>query len=181
MDDFSVFESSFDLCLANLEVVLKRCVETNLILNWEKYHFIVTEGIVLGQKISSKGIEVDKAKVDVIEKLPPPTNVKGIRSFLGHAGFYRRFIKDFSKIAKPLSNLLNKDISFNFDAECLNAFNLLKTSLVSTPIIIAPNWELDFELMFDASGYAVGAVFGQRKKKNFIPYTMLVKSLMNIK
>jgi len=147
--------------------VLKRCVETNLILNWEKCHFMVTEGIVLGHKISSKCIEVDKAKVDVIEKLPPPTNVKGIRSFLRHAGFYRRFINDFSKIAKPLSNLLNKDISFNFDVECLNAFNLLKTSLNSAPIIIAPNWELDFELMCDESDYAVGAVLGQRKNKIF--------------
>lgn len=167
MDDFSEFGSSFDLCLANLEVVLKRCVETNLILNWEKCHFMVTEGIVLGHKISSKGIEVDKAKVDVIEKLPPPTNVKGIRTFLGHAGFYRRFIKDFSKIAKPLSNLLNKDISFNFDAECLNVFNLLITSLVSAPIITTPNWELDFELMCDTSDYVVGAVLGQRKNKIF--------------
>ena len=110
---------------------------------------------------------MDKAKVDVIEKLPPPTNVKGIRSFLGHAGFYRRFIKDFSKIAKPLSNLLNKDTSFNFDAECLNVFNLLKTSLVSAPIITAPNWELDFELMCDASDYAVRVVLGQRKNKIF--------------
>nr|KYP66266.1 Retrovirus-related Pol polyprotein from transposon 17.6 [Cajanus cajan] len=93
MDDFSVFGSSFDECLANLEVVLRRCLETNLILNWEKCHFMVTEGIVLGHKISHKGIEVDQAKVEVIEKLPPPINVKGIRSFLGHAGFYRRFIE----------------------------------------------------------------------------------------
>ncbi|CAJ2677728.1 unnamed protein product [Trifolium pratense] len=112
MDDFSVFGPSFQRCLKNLDTVLKRCVETNLVLNWEKCHFMVTEGIVLGHKISSKGIEVDKAKVEVIEKLPPPVNVKGIRSFLGHAGFYRRFIKDFSKIAKPLSNLLNKAIKY---------------------------------------------------------------------
>nr|KYP59984.1 Retrovirus-related Pol polyprotein from transposon 17.6 [Cajanus cajan] len=89
MDDFSVFGSSFDECLTNLEVVLRRCLETNLILNWEKCHFMVTEGIVLGHKISHKGIEVDPAKVEVIEKLPPPINVKVIRSFLGHVGFYR--------------------------------------------------------------------------------------------
>ena len=126
MDDFSVFGVSFDNCLESLNVVLKRCVDTNLVLNWEKCHFMVTEGVVLGHKISYKGIEVDRAKVEVIEKLPPPVNVKGVRSFMGHAGFYRRFIKDFSKIAKPLSNLLVKDVAFRFDAECLQAFELLK-------------------------------------------------------
>ncbi|XP_045830863.1 uncharacterized protein LOC123922161 [Trifolium pratense] len=167
MDDFSVFGPSFQHCLKNLDTVLKRCVETNLVLNWEKCHFMVTEGIVLGHKISSRGIEVDRAKVEVIEKLPPPVNVKGIRSFLGHAGFYRRFIKDFSKIAKPLSNLLNKGTSFTFDDECLIAFTELKERLVTAPIIIAPDWKLEFELMCDASDYAVGAVLGQRKNKTF--------------
>ena len=140
MDDFSVFGSSFECCLSNLERVSKRCEETNLVLNWEKCHFMVNEGIVLGHKISAKGIEVDKAKIDVIEKLPPLVNVKGIRSFLGHVGFYRRYIKDFSKIAKPLSNLHNKDTAFIFDEECLQAFNILKTRLVSSPVMTAPDW-----------------------------------------
>jgi hypothetical protein len=167
MDDFSVFGASYDMCLKNLDIVLKRCRETNLVLNWEKCHFMVTEGIVLGLKISSKGIEVDKAKIDVIGKLPPPVNVKGVRSFLGHAGFYRRFIKDFSKISKPLSNLLNKDKSFDFDHECLIAFECLKEKLTSAPIITAPNWTLDLELMCDANDYAVRAVLGQRKSKIF--------------
>jgi len=103
MDDFSVFGSSFDLCWKNLDIVLKWCKETNLVLNWEKCHFMVTEWIVLGHKISSRGIEFDKAKVDVIGKLPPPVNVKGVRSFLGHAGFYRHFIKDFSKLPPPVN------------------------------------------------------------------------------
>ncbi|GKC69054.1 reverse transcriptase domain-containing protein [Tanacetum coccineum] len=91
MDDFSVFEDSFSSCLSYLDKMLKRCEDTNLVLNWEKCHFMVKEGIVLGHKISKSGIEVDKAKVDVIAKLPHPTTVKGVRSFLGHAGFYRRF------------------------------------------------------------------------------------------
>ncbi|KAK6140963.1 hypothetical protein DH2020_025296 [Rehmannia glutinosa] len=128
--------TSFDHCLHNLSLVLQRCEETNLVLNWEKCHFMVKEGIVLGHHISCTGLEVDRAKVVAIEKLPPPSNVKGIRSFLGHAGFYRRFIKDFSKIVKPLCNLLEKDAIFCFDESCLQAFEQIKKALVSAPIMI---------------------------------------------
>lgn len=167
MDDFSVFGSSFDECLEHLSLVLQRCTETNLVLNWEKCHFMVQEGIVLGHKISAKGIEVDRAKIQVIEKLPLPTSVKGVRSFLGHAGFYRRFIKDFSKITKPLCCLLMKESTFEFTDECLQAFNTLKEKLTSAPVIITPDWNLLFELMCDASDYAVGAVLGQRRNKVF--------------
>ncbi|GJT84801.1 reverse transcriptase domain-containing protein [Tanacetum coccineum] len=109
MDDFSDFGNSFETFLSHLDTMLKRCEETNLCLNWEKGHFMVREGIFLGHKISKNGIEVDKARVDVIAKLPHPTTVKGIRSFLGHAGFYRRFIQDFSKIAWPMTRLLEKN------------------------------------------------------------------------
>ena len=115
---------------------------------------MVQEGIMQGHKISRRGIEVDKAKIKVIDKLPPPVNVKGIQSFLGHAGFYRRFIKDFSKIAKPLSNLLNKEVVFVFNEECLEAFNTLKAKLVSAPVITSLDWGQEFELMCDASDYA---------------------------
>ncbi|KAM1878486.1 hypothetical protein ACFX14_040469 [Malus domestica] len=126
---------------------------------------MVKQGIVLGHLISNRGIEVDKAKIDAIEKLPPLTTVKSVRSFLGHAGFYRRFIKDFSKISRPLCNLLAKDAPFVFYEACLEAFNKLKTLLTTTPIIAALNWSLHFELMCDASNYAMGAVLGQRKDK----------------
>ncbi|CAA0818582.1 Uncharacterized mitochondrial protein AtMg00860, partial [Striga hermonthica] len=126
MDDFSVFGDSFLDCLDKLGKVLNRCIENNLTLSWEKSHFMVPSSNVLGHVISTKGIEVDKDKIDVIEQLPPPLNVKGIRSFLGHAGFYRRFIKDFSKIARPLCALLALDVPFDFNDECMNAFNELK-------------------------------------------------------
>ncbi|GJT22390.1 reverse transcriptase domain-containing protein [Tanacetum coccineum] len=109
--------------------MLKRCEDTKLALNWEKSHFMVKEGIVLGHKISRKGIEVDKAKVDVISKLPHPTTVKGIRSFLGHAGFYQRFIKDFSKISRPMTHLLEKNTPFIFSEDCILAFQTFKKKL----------------------------------------------------
>ena len=128
---------------------------------------MIREGIVLGHKISTRGIEVDREKIEVIEKLPPPTNVKGIKSFLGHADFYRRFIKDFSKIAIPLSNLLNKYMFFNFDDDCAATFQTLKTKLATAPVMIAPNWNKEFELMCDASDYTVGAFLGQREDKVF--------------
>ncbi|GJX75062.1 reverse transcriptase domain-containing protein [Tanacetum coccineum] len=103
-----------------------------------------------------KRIEVDKAKVDVIAKLPHPTTVKGVRSFLGHAGFYRRFIKDFSKISRPMTHLLEKNTPFIFSDECIQAFQTLKKKLTEAPILIAPDWDLPFELMYDASDFAIG-------------------------
>ncbi|GJV24861.1 reverse transcriptase domain-containing protein [Tanacetum coccineum] len=140
MDDFSVFGDSFSTCLSHLDKMLKRCEDTNLVLNWEKSHFMVKEGIVLGHKISKSGIEVDRAKVDVIAKLPHPTTVKGVRSFLGHAGF-------------------------------------IPTKLTEAPILIAPDWDLPFELMCDASDFAIGAVLGQRKNKHFQPIHYASKTM----
>ena len=103
---------------------------------------MVNEGIVLGHKISKIGIEVDKAKFDAIEKMSPPKDIKGIRSFLGHVGFYRRFIKDFSKISRPLTNLLQKDVPFVFDDGCVEAFEILKKDLISAPIVQSPKFTL---------------------------------------
>ncbi|CAN6557464.1 unnamed protein product [Malus baccata var. baccata] len=165
MDDLSVFGDSFDGCLENLTLILKRCAETNLVLNWEKCHFMVRQGIVLGHIVSERGIEVDKSKIDLVRYLPSPTSVREVRSFLGHAGFYRRFIKDFSKISNPLCRLLQKDVAFDFNEECEKAFNHLKEMLTSAPIIVPPDWSLPFELMCDASDYALAAVLGQRKEK----------------
>ncbi|GKD62803.1 putative nucleotidyltransferase, ribonuclease H [Tanacetum coccineum] len=134
--------------LSNLDRILARCEETNLVLNWEKCHFMVKEGIVLGHKISGARIEVDRAKIDVIAKLPYPTNVKGVRSFLRHAGFYRRR-------------------------------STLKEKLTTAPIIISPDWNEPFELMCDASDFAVGAVLGQRIDGKFKPIYYASKTLNN--
>jgi hypothetical protein len=164
MDDFSVYGKMFMDFLANLDKVLTRCVEVDLVLNWEKCHFMVKQGIVLRHVISERGIEVDKAKVETVEQLPPPTDVKSLRSFLGHVGFYRKFIKDFLKITKPLTHLLQKDEAFDFDEKCLAAFRTLKSALVSAPIIQLPDWSQPFEIICDASDYVIGAVWGQRKE-----------------
>jgi len=165
IDDFTVYGSSFDACLDSLDRVLNRCIQSNLVLNFEKCHFMVKQGIVLGHIISRKGIEVDPAKISIISQLPYPSSVREVCSFLGHAGFYRRFIQDFNKKALPLSNLLQKDVDFIFDEGCKKAFDCLKKALTITPIIQAPYWTTPFELMCDASNYALGVVLAQRIDK----------------
>ena len=112
----------------------------------------------MGHKISTDGLEVDQAKIVVIKTLMSPTTVKGIRSFLGHAGFYRRFIKDFSKISRPLCRLLEKDAKFDFDESCRSAFEEMKSILVLAPIMLTPDWNNEFEIMCDVSDYAMGAI-----------------------
>lgn len=130
-------------------------------LSCEKYHFLVQEGIVLGHKISKKGIEVDKEKSSTIEKLPPLGSVKAIRSFLWHARFYMSFIKKNSKIARLLTRPLEKNVPFEFNNECMKAFIKLKEMLIEAPIMIAPNWISPFKLVCDASDFVVGIALGQ--------------------
>ncbi|GKE14777.1 reverse transcriptase domain-containing protein [Tanacetum coccineum] len=145
MDDFFVFGDSFDKCLNNLDKIIQRCKDAHLILNWEKCHFMVKEGIMLGHKVSGAGLEVDKAKFDVISKVPPLTNIK--------------------------------DTPFDFDDECQKAFELLKEKLTCAPVIVSLNWNLLFELMYDASDFTVGAVLGQKDGKNFNPIYFASKTL----
>ena len=171
MDDITVYGGDFEECLTNLEAVLQSCIKKNLVLNWEKCHFMVNQGIVLGHVISSRGIEVDKAKIELISKLPSPTNVKTVRKFLGHAGFYRRFIKDFLKISKPLYKMLEKDAKFSWERDCQRSFEELRSHLTTAPIVRAPNWQLPFEVMCDASDLAIRAVLGLRESgKPYVVY-----------
>jgi hypothetical protein len=170
MDDFFVYGKTFEDCLANLDKVPKRCQMANLVLKWEKCHFMVQEIILPGHEISKRGIEVDMVKIEVIEQLPPPTNVKGIHSFLGHAGFYRIFMQNFSQIARALTHLLAKDALFVFTEECLQSFHTLKKALVSAPVLQSPDWHLPLEIMCDASDYAVGTVLDQQRIRSIMLY-----------
>nr|GEV45777.1 reverse transcriptase domain-containing protein [Tanacetum cinerariifolium] len=147
MEDFSVFGDSFSSCLSHLDKMLKRLEDTNLVLNWEKCHFMVKEGIVLGHKISKSEIEVDRAKFDVIAKLPHPNFVK------------------------------EKETPFIFSKECIESFNTLKKNLTEALILVSPDWDLPFEIMCDASDYAVGVVLGQRKTKHFQPIHYASKNM----
>nr|GEZ43228.1 reverse transcriptase domain-containing protein [Tanacetum cinerariifolium] len=180
MDDFSVFGDSFSSCLSHLDTILQRCEDTNLVLIWEKCLFMVKEGIVLGHKISKNRLEVDHSKVDVIAKLPYPTTVKGVMSFLGHAGFYRRFVQDFSKIARPMTHLLEKETPFVFSKDCIDAFETLKKKLTEALILVVPDWNLPFKLMCDASDFSIekemhAVVYAFEK---FCPYLVLSKSIV---
>ncbi|GKB84648.1 reverse transcriptase domain-containing protein, partial [Tanacetum coccineum] len=174
MDDFSVFGDSFSSCLSHLDKMLKRCEDTNLVLNWEKCHFMVKEGIVLVHKISKSGIEVDKAKVDVIAKLPRPTSVKGVQSFLGHAGFYRRFIQDFSKIARPMTHLLEKETPFIFSKECA-VLGKRKTKHFQ-PIHYASKTMMDAQAHYTIMEKELLAVVYAFEK--FRPYLVLSKTIV---
>ena len=172
MDDFLVFEPSFDACLEHLTQILNVCVKKRLVLSWEKSHFMVREGIVLGHLVSSKGLKVDKAKVEVIQDLALPKSIRELRTFFGHVGFYCCFIQDFAKVSKPLTSLLLKEKDFIIEEEGNHAFMQLRQSLVEAPILKSSNWDLPFEIMCDASDFAVGAVLGQRidKKPTAICY-----------
>ena len=165
MYGFSVFGNDFESFLAHLTKILEVCVKKRLVLSWEKSHFMVREGVVLGHIVSGKGLEVDKAKIEVIQNLPLPSTVKDLRSFLEHVGFYWRFIQDFAKVSKPLTTLFCKDKDFIIDKEGKRAFTILKQALIEASILQSPNWDLPFEIMCDASDYAVGAVLGQRLDK----------------
>jgi len=160
MDDFS--RSTFDDCLDNLEKVIKIYMETNLSLRNQKCFMMLTEGIVLGHHIYSSGIKVDPTKIKVIVNLMPPKTGIEVRSFLGYAGYYRRFIEKFNKIALPLFKLLAKDIEFQWTTHCQNAFEKLKEKLSIAPILRGPNWPFPFQISTDASNTSIGESLGQK-------------------
>ncbi|CAA6674252.1 unnamed protein product [Spirodela intermedia] len=153
MDDFSIFGESFDECLNHLYCV--------------------------GHIVSENSLEVDRAKIDIISKMKPPNSVKQIRSFLGHVGYYRKFIQDFSKFSKPLTMLLSKDVPFNFDEKCFESFSEIKRLLIEAPILQALDWSFPLEIMCDALNYVVGTVLGQTKESKPIVISYASKTISN--
>nr|GEZ35502.1 reverse transcriptase domain-containing protein [Tanacetum cinerariifolium] len=177
MDDFSVFEKSFSTCLTNLERMLKRCEDTKLALNWEKNHFMVKEGIVLGHKILKKGIEVDKAKNRSHFKVTASNHRKRNPKFSRTCGILSTIYQGFFEDIKTHDPPFREKLPFIFLNDCIQAFRTLKEKLTEAPILIALNWDQPFELMCDASDYAVGAVLGQRVEKHFWPIHYASKTM----
>ena len=173
-DDLKVYEKTFDECLLNLKKDLKRCIEKDLVLNWEKCHFLATSRVLLSHIISREGIQVDPAKIKLILKLHLPTTIKEVRQFSGHASFYRRFIQDFSKISQPLCALLLNEAKFIWTKSYQKAFERLKSLLTIVPIVRPSNQSLPFRLMCDVNDYVVGVVLGQREDQK--PYVMYYAS-----
>jgi hypothetical protein len=126
---------------------------------------MLMEGIVLGHHVSSIGIKVDPTKIEVISKLTPPQTQNDVRRFLGHAGYYQRFIENFTKIDTPIFKLLTKDAHFVWDSECQIAFEILKEKLSTTPVLQGPKWSLIFHISTDASDTTIGAVLGQKENQ----------------
>eukprot|EP00253_Pinus_taeda_P008569 PITA_08569 len=170
MDDFTPYGATFEDALQNLEKVLKRCIESHLALSTEKCHMMMNEGIVLGHFISFLGIQVDPSKVQVIQTLPIPKTQTDVRIFLGYAGYYRRFINFFSKIASPLFVLMTKNVEFTCTDDCQKAFDELKHQLSTTPILRGPDSALPFHISSYASDTAIGVVLGQ--EENNLPYAI---------
>jgi hypothetical protein len=170
MDDFMVYGYDFQQALDNLEKVLVRCKETNLSLSHEKSRMLLTKGIVRGHHISGTGIRVDPAKIHIISQIKIPSSQKEVRSFLGLAGYYRRFIQNFTNLVNCLFKLLTKDVEFHWNEQCQISFEILKTKLSRAPSLRVPKGSLHFHICIDASDTALGVVLGQREGQ--IPYVI---------
>ena len=177
MDDFTVYGNNFEESLQNLEKVLIRCQETNLALSYEKCKMLLTEGIVLGHHISSKGIQVDPTKIEIITSLPPPKTQREVKNLLGHASYYHRFIVNFTKLATPLFKFLVKDVDFCWDQYCQLAFETLKAELSLAPVLRGPNWSLHFHIYTDVSENSLGGVLEQKDNQDYYAIYFINKNL----
>jgi hypothetical protein len=171
MDDFTVYGNTYQEALDNLEKFLIRCQEMNLYLSHEKCKMLLIEGVVLGNHVSSKGIKVDPAKIEVIVIIPPPKTQKEVRSVLRHARYYRQFIENFTKIVSPMFGLLIKDVDFVWIEQCQTAFETMKDKFCMAPVLRGTNWTLPFHISINASNTAIGGVLGQKEdQQSYVIY-----------
>jgi hypothetical protein len=177
MDDFIVYGNTYQEALDNRDKFLIRCQEMNLSLSHEKFKMLLTEGVVLGNHVSSKGIKVDLSKIEVIVKLPPTKTQKEIRIFLGHVQYYRRFIENFRTIVAPMYGLLIKDVDFLYIDQCQTAFETLKSKLYMAPILRGDNWALPFHISTDSSDTAIGGVLGKKEYHHYYVIYFVSKNL----
>jgi hypothetical protein len=166
IDDIMIYSEDFESHITQLTKVLRRLRDNNLIVKLKKCRFAEENIEFLGHIIGKDGIKPDPNKINKITQLKPPVNVKGVRSVLGLCSYYRKFIKDFSKIAKPLTNLIKKDVKFEWNDTHQKAFDELKNKLVQYPILQHPNYKREFILITDSSGVGLGAVLSQKNNDN---------------
>ena len=163
MDDLCVHSLHRHEHIEHLRLVFEKCRVYRICLNPEKCNFMVRQGKILGHIVSENGISTDEEKIRVIVELPRPLNAKGVQVFMGHCGYYRRFIYMYAEIARPLYALL---IVFEWSDDCEQSFQKLKNALISAPILKAPDWNLIFHVHIDASAYAIGCILAQPHENN---------------
>ena len=161
LDDIVIFSKTVDEHPIRLEAVLKCLLSANLKLKLKKCTFLATELKVLGYIVSAGGLSPDPAKVAAVQQFPVPKSIKQLQSFIGLCSYYRRFIKGFAVLARPLTNLTKNNQSFQWEEEQQRSFDILKEKLLTPPILAHPNYELPFEIHTDASGYGIGAILVQ--------------------
>ncbi|GES79037.1 enzymatic polyprotein, putative [Rhizophagus clarus] len=164
IDDIMIYSKSFEEHIEHLEKVLRKLKEKNIILKLKKCKFGERNIEFLGHIVGRDGLKPEEKKIEKIRNMERPRNIREIRSFLGLCSYYRKFVKDFSRIAKPISNLVRKNVEFKWEEKQQEAFEELKKRLMEYPVLIQPDFNKKFILMTDASGEGLGAVLGQRDK-----------------
>jgi hypothetical protein len=162
-DDILVYSKDWNSHMIHLDEVLQTLEEHGLVANRKKCLFAQPSVDYLGHVINRRGVAVDPSKIESVMKWPTPKNVKGVRGFLGLTGYYRKFIKDYGKVARPLTDLTKKD-AFHWNAEAQKAFEMLKEKLTTAPVLALPDFSQEFTIECDASGVGIGAILMQNKR-----------------
>ena len=165
IDDITIHSTTFEDHLNHIRIVFQRLKDANLKLNPGKCDWFADKIKLLGHVVGGGELQMDKSKVEAVKQIEYCRNVKEVQRFLGLCGYYRKFIKDFAKISRPLSNLTRKDIEFQFNDACKEAFDTLKTKMIEEPILQQPKQDREYLLFTDASGYAIGAILAQRDEE----------------